>query len=67
MFEHFKRYPWVFELYYYRDVDDVVSSLVERIIRPAEIRIEKSKQKQGLSGGESQYGDSAEARRFFDG
>lgn len=36
MFEHFRRYPWVLEPYQYRDVDDVVTSLVTKVIGPVE-------------------------------
>lgn len=36
MFEHFKSYPWVLELYRYRDDDDLLQSIQERVIGPAE-------------------------------
>jgi len=36
MFEHFKRYPWVLETYYYNSIEEVLASLKEKIINPAE-------------------------------
>lgn len=36
MFEHFKPYPWVLEMYRYESVADAVASIQERIINPAE-------------------------------
>jgi hypothetical protein len=36
MFEHFKRYPWVLDTYYYDDVHEVLTSLEDKIISPAE-------------------------------
>jgi len=36
MFEHFKRYPWVLEVHRYDDIDDLVASLEQDIIAPAE-------------------------------
>lgn len=36
MFEHFKRYPWVLEVYRYEDHQEVLASLVRKIILPAE-------------------------------
>lgn len=38
MFDHVKRYPWVLDLYRYRDLDDLLSSLAAKVIRPAELR-----------------------------
>jgi hypothetical protein len=35
MFEHFKRYPWVLEVYRYNDEDQVVTSLEAKVISPA--------------------------------
>jgi uncharacterized protein YjbI with pentapeptide repeats len=35
MFEHFKRYPWVLEVYRYDDPDQVITSLEAKIISPA--------------------------------
>jgi uncharacterized protein YjbI with pentapeptide repeats len=36
MFEHFKNYPWVLGIFRYRDFDDLLQSLEERVILPAE-------------------------------
>jgi uncharacterized protein YjbI with pentapeptide repeats len=38
MFPHFKRYPWVLETYYYDTVDEVLNSLEDKIISPAEVK-----------------------------
>jgi hypothetical protein len=38
MYEHFPRYPWVLPLYRYDEVDDVMQSIQENIINPAEHR-----------------------------
>jgi hypothetical protein len=38
MFEHFKRYPWVLAIHRYRDLDDLLSSLSEKVIAPAEAK-----------------------------
>jgi hypothetical protein len=38
MFEHFKRYPWVLETYRYNDADEMIASLEDRIIAPAEAK-----------------------------
>jgi len=38
MFEHFKRYPWVLEIYRYKDLDDLLKSLKEKVIAPAEAK-----------------------------
>jgi hypothetical protein len=49
MFEHFKRYPWVLEVYRYRDDDDLLQSIQEHIIDPAEKKaktLSNSKRKQ---------------------
>jgi Pentapeptide repeats (8 copies) len=36
MFEHFKRYPWVLEIYRYTTVDKLLVTLKEHVIEPAE-------------------------------
>lgn len=39
MFEHFKRYPWVLKIYRYKDLDDLLQSLGQKVIAPAEAKI----------------------------
>jgi hypothetical protein len=36
MFEHFTRYPWVLPIYRYAEVENLLMSLQEEIIDPAE-------------------------------
>jgi uncharacterized protein YjbI with pentapeptide repeats len=36
MFEHFKYYPWVLEVYRYEDTQEILTSLEAKIITPAE-------------------------------
>ena len=36
MYDHIKRYPWVLEIYKYRNLDDLLGSLEEKVILPAE-------------------------------
>jgi uncharacterized protein YjbI with pentapeptide repeats len=38
MFEHFRRYPWVLETYRYQDLEEVIASLPEKVIAPAEVK-----------------------------
>ncbi len=38
MFEHFKRYPWVLETYRYEGLQEVIASLTEKVIAPAELK-----------------------------
>jgi uncharacterized protein YjbI with pentapeptide repeats len=38
MFEHFRRYPWVLETYQYESPHDVIASLTEKVIAPAEAK-----------------------------
>jgi uncharacterized protein YjbI with pentapeptide repeats len=38
MFEHFSRYPWVLETYRYQDLEEVIASLPEKVIAPAELK-----------------------------
>ena len=35
MFEHFRRYPWVLTPYRYRSQEELITDLVECVIRPA--------------------------------
>jgi hypothetical protein len=36
MFEHFRRFPWVFEPYLYEDQDRLMAALTDKVIGPAE-------------------------------
>jgi uncharacterized protein YjbI with pentapeptide repeats len=38
MFEHFKQYPWVLETYRYESLEEVIASLPEKVIAPAEVK-----------------------------
>jgi hypothetical protein len=38
MFEHFTRYPWVLEIYRYQSLEEVIASLTEKVIAPAEFK-----------------------------
>jgi len=38
MFEHFKRYPWVLPIHRYKDLDDLLKSLPEKVIAPIEAK-----------------------------
>ena len=38
MFEHFTRYPWVLETYRYVSVEEVIASLAEKVVAPAELK-----------------------------
>ena len=38
MFEHFKRYPWVLDTYYYDAPNEVLASIEDKIIIPAEAK-----------------------------
>jgi CheY-like chemotaxis protein len=39
MFEHFKPYPWVLAIHHYLDLNNLVASLKERVIAPAERKV----------------------------
>ena len=41
MFEHFKKYPWVLETYYYNSIEEVLGSLKEKVINPAEKKLQE--------------------------
>jgi hypothetical protein len=41
MFEHFKQYPWVLETYYYSSESQLLNSIQDKIIRPAEDKVRK--------------------------
>jgi hypothetical protein len=38
MFEHFTRYHWVLETYQYHSTEEVIASLTEKVIVPAELK-----------------------------
>ena len=38
MFEHFTRYPWVLETHRYESLEELISSLTEKVIIPAELK-----------------------------
>ena len=37
-FEHFKRFPWVLELFVYEDQDRLLAAITEKVIGPAEAK-----------------------------
>jgi len=39
MYEHFRRYPWVLELYRYRDLASLLATFAEQVILPAERKV----------------------------
>lgn len=41
MYEHFVSYSWVQSIYQYRDVEDLLLSIQEHIIEPAETRVKE--------------------------
>jgi uncharacterized protein YjbI with pentapeptide repeats len=41
MFEHFKRYPWVLETFQYKSLEEVIATLTEKVIAPAELKAEE--------------------------
>lgn len=45
MFEHFKKYPWVLPICYYRDIDDLKKIFEKKIIRPAEMKVSELKER----------------------
>jgi hypothetical protein len=38
MFEHFRRYPWVLDTYYYDNLSEVLASIEDKVISPAETK-----------------------------
>ncbi len=38
MYPHWKRFPWVLEIHRYRDLNDLLESLDEKVIAPAEAK-----------------------------
>jgi len=45
MFEHFKRYHWVLAIHRYKDIDDLLATLKEKVITPAEAKVLEVKSK----------------------
>ena len=39
MYEHFPRYAWVLPIYHYHDIDELLHSIQEHIITPAEQKV----------------------------
>jgi len=39
MYEHFRRYPWVLELYHYEDLESLLATFTEQVILPAERKV----------------------------
>src|SRR5215207_8250048 len=39
MFEHFKRFPWVLDTYYYDNLNDALASVEDKVISPAEAKV----------------------------
>lgn len=43
MFEHFKRYPWVLDIYKYPDKDTLIANIEKKIIIPSENKAKEMK------------------------
>jgi hypothetical protein len=41
MFEHFRRFPWVLDVFEYQDTASVIASLQDKVIGPAEAEAKK--------------------------
>ena len=41
MFEHFKKYPWVLPIHLYSDLADLLGSLSDKVIAPAEAKLKE--------------------------
>jgi hypothetical protein len=41
MFEHFTRFPWVLPVHRYDTPEQLIADLGERIIHPAEIKVQE--------------------------
>ncbi len=39
MFEHFKRYPWVLPIHRYKEADNLIETIEEKVIAPAEAKV----------------------------
>ncbi len=57
MFEHFKRYPWVLPVYEYADTPQLLASLLEQVISPAEAKV---KELRSASGGQAESTETTE-------
>jgi uncharacterized protein YjbI with pentapeptide repeats len=44
MFEHFRRYPWVLDTYYYDSLNEVLASVEDKVISPAETKATKARE-----------------------
>ncbi|CAH2403096.1 hypothetical protein MES5069_360153 [Mesorhizobium escarrei] len=51
MFEHWKRFPWVLPIVQYKKADDLLATIVERVIAPAERKALESRRDAGSPGG----------------
>ncbi len=45
MYDHIKKYPWVLKIHHYKDLNGLLTSLSEKVITPAEIRLLNQKEK----------------------
>jgi hypothetical protein len=57
MFEHFKRYPWVLPVYEYADTPQLLASLTEQVISPAEAKV---KELRSASGSQAESTETTE-------
>ena len=45
MFEHFRRYPWVLEPFLYKDEQELLADIPEKVIAPAEKKVQEQLRK----------------------
>lgn len=45
MFEHFKRFPWVLDIYHYKNPFDLMKNLREKIIAQVEAKVTEVRKK----------------------
>jgi hypothetical protein len=43
MFEHFRRYPWVLPVYQYESIRELLASIEEKVITPAEAKVKEQR------------------------